>query len=79
MEPYLCFLGPSWNLTLNLVQPWFKWVKASCNPCLVEPLSRGTLVTLYLNTDHRKQTLVEPYLGPPRTTPQPLNNLVEPC
>ena len=48
--------------------PCRTWCNPGMNP-------RGTFC--FNHGPPRKQTLVEPYLKPPRTTPQPLNKVVE--
>ena len=73
---------PWWNALLEpyLKPPEHPAVLAERGETLVE------LVEPYLKPPRTQQTwwnpggtLVEPYLKPPRTTPQPSQNLVEPC
>ena len=65
-EPGGTLVALSWNLTSNHPRP-------SRSPCRWNPVWNPRLVEPYINS----QNLVEPCLKPPRTTPQPLQNLVE--
>ena len=67
-EPGGTLVKLSWNLTSN--HPGPPRTRPSRSPCRTWWNPGGTLV--------KHPRLVEPYLKPPRTTPQPLQNLVEP-